>query len=326
MVRLHPVALGVLLGLTLAPACAPTLQYPEKTAAPPPVHELWQEPRDLARRDLFNGPGGRDLEPNSRGRYEFLAEDTTGASPGYELRDERGMKWDAKLGLEVQPEIVVSRLLWAVGFHQPPTYFVPSGWRVTGAPSWLQAAAHPQPPARFRPNLPNQDVAGQWSWYDNPFVGTRAYKGLLLANLLVANWDYKTTNNRIYRVDPPIGDASRIFVVRDLGAALGKEDPGFLSRIRLRAMRGTKNDPDDFEQTGFIRHVDGNRVELEYDGMDRALFRDITVADVKWICGLFGRLTDRQWDDAFRAAQYPEETRARFIRKLRQKVAQGAAL
>ena len=85
-------------------------------------------------------------------------------------------------------------------------------------------------------------------------------------------------------------------------------------------------DPDEFEKTGFIRRVDGTRVEFEYDGMDPGLFEDITVADVKWLCGLFERLTDRQWDDAFRAAEYSEETRQRFIRKIKQKVAAGAAL
>ena len=60
--------------------------------------------------------------------------------------------------------------------------------------------------------------------------------------------------------------------------------------------------------------------------MDPALFENITTADVRWICGLFSRLTDRQWRDAFRAAGYPEDLSERFIRKIKEKISQGAAL
>jgi hypothetical protein len=314
------------MGLAGWTACAPTLRYPTNTAAPPPVHELWQEPRDLASRDLFHGVGGRDLVPNPRGRYEFVSEDTTGASAGYEVRDDNGIKWDVKLGIEAQPELVVSRLLWAVGFHQPPMYFVESGWRVSGAPGTLTAAAGPQYSARFRADLPGRKVVGQWSWYDNPFVGTQPFKGLVVANLLLANWDLKSTNNRIYEVNPPVGDASRLFVVQDLGAALGKEAPKLPTWTRLRALRGSKNNVEDFEEAGFIRRVNGNRVEFEYRGMDKPLVETIAPADVRWLCGLFARLTDRQWDDAFRAAGYPDETRARYIATIKKKIAQGVAL
>jgi hypothetical protein len=127
-------------------------------------------------------------------------------------------------------------------------------------------------------------------------------------------------------VKPPIGDASRVFVVQDLGAALGMERPNLLHKIRLRALRGTKNRLDDFEQTGFIRGVRGERVEFDYGGMDPELFEDISRADVRWLCGLFARLSDRQLNDAFRAAGYVESHRERYIRKIREKVAQGAAL
>jgi hypothetical protein len=308
-------------------ACAtPALRYPAKTAAPPPVRELWQEPRDLQKRDLFYGVGGRNLAPNPRARYEYEAEDTRGASRGYTVRDDRGSKWDVKLGEEAQPEVVVSRLLWAIGFHQPTVYYMPPEWTVSDAPSWLDIAAGPQNGARFRLDAPSWKNVGEWSWYDNSFVGTRAFKGLVLANLMLANWDYKASNNRIYDVKPPIGDASRLFVVQDLGAALGMERPNLLQKIRLRALRGTKNRIDHFERTGFIRRVNGERVEFEYGGMDPGLFENISRADVRWLCGLFARLTDRQLNDAFRAAGYAEPQRERYIKKIKEKVTQGAAL
>jgi hypothetical protein len=37
-------------------------------------------------------------------------------------------------------------------------------------------------------------------------------------------------------------------------------------------------------------------------------------------------LTDRQWHDAFRAGGIDDQTSARFIRRLKQKIADGLAL
>jgi hypothetical protein len=33
-------------------------------------------------------------------------------------------KWSAKLPPEAQTEVVASRILWGVGYHQPPIYYV----------------------------------------------------------------------------------------------------------------------------------------------------------------------------------------------------------
>jgi hypothetical protein len=60
--------------------------------------------------------------------------------------------------------------------------------------------------------------------------------------------------------------------------------------------------------------------------MDSALFENITTADVRWLCGLFNRMTDRQWRDAFRAAGYQDDLSERFIRKIREKISQATAL
>ena len=81
-------------------------------------------------RDLFHGPGGKDLLPRSTA-FTFIAEDTTGFSPGFDVRDESGMEWSVKTGPEAQTEVVTSRILWAIGFHQPPTYYV-EDWSLTG--------------------------------------------------------------------------------------------------------------------------------------------------------------------------------------------------
>src|SRR5262245_19709253 len=48
------------------------------------IPELWQDPADIASRDLFHGPGGRDLVPKTDVAYRFKALDTTGHSGGYD--------------------------------------------------------------------------------------------------------------------------------------------------------------------------------------------------------------------------------------------------
>src|SRR5262249_9998090 len=97
---------------------------PTPTGAHENVAELWIDPGDVASRDLSAGPGGAELTPDAAATYTFAKEKTHGTSPGYRVRDAAGRRWSVKLGAEAQPEVVVSRLLWAAGYHQPPTYYV----------------------------------------------------------------------------------------------------------------------------------------------------------------------------------------------------------
>jgi hypothetical protein len=91
----------------------------------------------------------------------------------------------------------------------------------------------------------------------------------------------------------------------------------------LDAPRG---DIEVFETTPFIKGTDDGTVQLEIGGRHDALFADITPADVRWICERLDRLTERQWQDAFRAGGYDKPTADRFIRRLKQKIAEGLAL
>ena len=52
----------------------------------------------------------------------------------------------------------------------------------------------------------------------------------------------------------------------------------------------------------------------------------LTIPDVVWTCRLFARLSDRQLDDAFRAAGYSDDERARYVAKVKSKIAEGLAL
>jgi hypothetical protein len=154
------------------------------------MSELWIEPVDLESRDLFYGPGGPDLVPNPNREYALLEVDRTGYSLGYDVKDDRGQRWSVKLGLEARTEVVVSRLVWAVGYHQPDIYYVPQ-WSLTES-----GAVRPQPPARFRLEPSTRTKVGSWSWRNNPFVDTRPFAGLFVLMVMVNNWDVKTPQNQ----------------------------------------------------------------------------------------------------------------------------------
>lgn len=303
-------------------ACSRAVRRVELPEAPSArLEELWQEPANLAERDLFHGPGGRDLVPRDRA-YAFVAEDTAGWSPGFDVRDRSGREWSVKTGPEAQSEAVSSRILWAIGFHQPPTYYVEQ-WELSGARTGAQ------PPGRFRPDLAGREVVGEWSWYENPFVGTRPFGGLIVANLMLNSWDWKTSNNKVYELDEPVNGVRRWFVVRDLGASLGKTTyPTLLKWFRLRGFgQGTRNNVADFEAQGFIRGLEADgSITFDYRGIYRDVIETVTSDDVRWAAELMSRLTDEQWRDAFRAGGYNPGDAERFIAKIKSKVAQGLAV
>ena len=314
-------AASLVLALT-AVSCARPVRVaqvtPDRNAV---IGELWQEPGDSAR-DLFHGAGGAANAPQGT-TFTFVAEDTSGYSPGFDVVDDRKIEWSVKTGPEAQTEVVASRILWAIGFHQPATYYVES-WTMAGARTGAQQ------PARFRPDLPGQKVVGDWPWHENPFVGSREYGGLIVANLILNSWDWKTSNNKIYELSEPANGVKRWFVVRDLGASLGKFTyPTVLKWIRLRGFgQGTRNDLPGFEEQGFIKRVDleKNDVDFDYRGIYKDVISSVTPADVRWACERLSRLTDEQWRDAFRAGGYDADSTARYVAKMKEKIAEGLRL
>jgi len=302
--------LAICLAALAAAACS--LATMRATSSEPLTDErmaqLWLEPEDVTARDLLWGPGGRESAPRADHAYRLTDLDEAGHSRGYEVVGPDGREWKIKLGQEAQSEIVASRLLWAIGFHQPAMYALES-WRLEGA------AGPRHEVARFRLKE-GYRAKGTWSWQQNPFVGTREFKGLLVAQLLLNNWDLKTSNNRIYVVDREDAAPRTWFVVQDLGAALGA----------TRWPTGTRNNVVHFERQRFIKGLRPNGIAFDYAGRHRELFRDIMPSDVVWTCRRLAQLTERQWLDAFRAARYPDSTSVRFIAQLRSKIHEGLAM
>jgi hypothetical protein len=304
-------------------ACVNSPQaQPQQGAAPSAdITELWQDPVDLQQRDLFLGPAGTALTPPpDDGTFQFVAFKTTGTNPGYDVRDASGRAWSVKLGIEAQPEVTTSRILWAMGFHQPPQYFV-RRFTLTGTDAGVKETA------RFRTDLEPWRPGGEWSWSDNPFENTREFRGLIVAQLLLNNWDLKPSNNRIYDATDASTKPRRHFMVRDVGSSLGHSRQFWLfAALGTRGKQGSKNDVDGFEARGFITKVEGDDVEFDYRGLNQPLVDRVTVPDVIWACALLDRIPDSHWQAAFRAGAFPQEHADRYIRKIKEKVAQGLAL
>jgi len=286
------------------------IRTPERPPSPDQIKELWIDPGNQPR-DLFWGVGGQKYAPAPDAVYTFEARDDVGFSSSYDVRDHQGVEWSAKIGPESQSEVVLSRVLWGLGYHQPPVYYLPS-WK-------LERDGHVriESEARFRPKLPQLErLKEYWWWQQNPFVGTHELSGLLVVLAMFNSTDLKNDNNSIYKLTEPWEGADRWFVVRDLGASLGETGKLFPRRNWL----------DGFEKHGFITAIDGARVEFDYVGRHQELLSMIHPPDVQWAAQRMQRITDTQWRDAFRAANYADADAQRFIRRLKQKIDDGLAL
>ncbi len=301
--------LFVTVGLT---ACTTTIK---STLPDPPTREqlaeLWIAPQPG--RDLFYGIGGARLAPDPSAVYTVIDIKRTGFSRGYTVKDPHDREWSTKFPPEAPTEVTASRILWAVGYHQPPVYYL-SQWNAAHAPS-----PNPQLPARFRektPELHGLDAKDPWSYYHNPFVGTREMNGLLVLQAMLGNSDLKDPQNVIYVLREPFESAKRWYVARDLGQSFG----------RTGVLDAPRGDPAVFEQTPFIKGVEGGKVRFDYRGRHRVLFENISPGDVRWICRQLQSLTDAQWHDAFRAGGFPPPIAERFIRRMKQKIDEGLSL
>src|SRR3984893_13939699 len=211
-IRLTVVAITV-----AASACAAAIRPTvSPDVAQSRIGELWQRPSSIPAADVLNGPWGAQQAPDPGDSYPFLRKKRKGANPGVTVRDSHGREWHVKQGVEAQPEIVLSHGLSAVGDHQPPVYFVPSFTLAD------EAGRHMEPGGRFRLQDPTLKNRGEWSWDQNPFVGTPAYQGLLVMLVLFNSADLKNENNTLYEVKHRHAESANWFVVRDLGSSLGE--------------------------------------------------------------------------------------------------------
>jgi hypothetical protein len=311
MVRTLFIASPLLIA-TYLPFCAAEVR-PISYGGPTPPPSLWEQPVNLSERDMIHGPWGRERAPEPHVKYTLVHYKRSGVNPGMTVRDPLGREWSVKQAppdgsaSEGQIEVVVSRLLSALGYHQPPIYYLPA---FTLVDDWGE---HVEGGGRFRLKQKGLKERGEWSWQQNPFVGTKPYQGLLVTLLLFSSTDLKNNNNSVYEYRTA-GRVERWYVVRDLGSALG--DTG-----RFAPRRG---DPDAFARHGFIKRVRGGLITFHYRGWHQELVRDrISVADVAWTTGLVSQLTDEQWYEAFRSGGYSRAAAEPFIDTLQARLAEA---
>jgi len=298
------------LAALLLVACYGRPVLPSTPPSAEQIAELWVEPEPG--RDLFWGVGGEVLKPDPSAAYTIIETKHTGFSRGFTVTDPDARKWSVKLPPEAPTEVVASRLLWGVGYHQPPIYYV---GRWTAA----DRRDNPQLPARFReskPKLHGLDAGASWSYYRGPFVGTREQNGLLVLMAMLGNSDIKDEQNVVYKLKEPFEGARHWYVARDLGQSFG----------RTGVIDAPRGDPKVFEETPFIKGMSGQYVRFDWRGRHGVLLERITPEDVHWICERLQRLTDAQWKDAFRAGGYAPDAANRFIRRFKQKIQEGLAV
>jgi hypothetical protein len=298
------------------PSCRTPVVRPTSPTEGIRMAQLWEQPTDLPTRDLYAGGWGASFAPDRTATFRFVERTLTGTNPGMTVRDPEDRKWSVKQAHpdrapEGPIEVTLSRILEAVGYHQPPVYFLQS-FKLAGL-----GDTHVEPGGRFRLDTPNLKTIGEWSWQENPFVGTRPYQGLLVILLVFNSSDLKNANNILYQYRAADGTGHTWYVVRDLGMALGETG-------RLEPRRG---DVAVFERTGFITGVEGGFVRFDYHGFHQELVTNrVTPADVRWASELLSGLTIDQWRDAFRAGGFAPEVAERYIRCVLARISQGRAL
>ena len=294
---------------------------------------LWHDPGPISNLDLLYGQGGKSGEPVPP--FKFESEDLHGTNPKFDVRDANHTRWRVKIGDEARPEVVASRLLWAMGYFVNDDYVLPSadiqGLQLT------RGATHASDghivDARFEKRPENQQKLGTWRWKKNPFNGTKEFNGLRVMMAVMNSWDLKDVNNAVYEGKDSGGD---IFLVSDIGSTFGTNG---LSWSKARS----KGDAETFEKSKFItRKTDTEldfatpaapslieapnvkqyqmRRDLEWIG------RNIPIADARWIGSLLKQLSHEQLVDAFRAGQFRPDEIKTYVTALESRIHELAAL
>ena len=277
---------------------------------------LWRDPSRLAGGDPFWGFGSAARAP--QGPFTFVKEDTDGTQAKVTVTDRGGVTWDVKFGREVHGEIASNRILWLFGYLGEEMYFVRKG-TIQGAGRLQRAGEHIRRDgefvnARFRREDPRRArTDADWSFDDNPFVGTPELSGLVIVMNLINNWDIREgRNNRV--LDASDGSRERWFIVSDLGATFG--------RMGGPLGRRSKWNLDDYLDEDFIERVGDGYVTLDYEGFGKGDLGRIPLAHACWFLEIASRMRVEQLRRAFEAAGATAEEVDRYSTRLLEKLSE----
>ena len=258
---------------------------------------LWQDPTPIASRDLQWGAGSPERAPKAP--FTFVERSTGGTQPKIVVTDGAGVRWDVKFGEEVHAEVAASRLVWALGYYVDELYFVRDGV-IVGLDDGGRASDHIDGSGAFRHARferrqdHHESIEGGWDFAANPFVATRELSGLKILMTLLGNWDIEgTRNNRLVEVRQPGKEPYRQYFVGDLGATFG--------HMGTRLTRKSKWRLPDYQKDGFIEKVEGDELELDFDGMESDI-QSVPVEHARWFSAMLDALTPAQIRQAFEAA------------------------
>ena len=306
----------------------------ETTGSGPAV--LWRNPTDIGTRDLFYGPGGKEHQPH--GTFTFLKEDLDGSNPKFFVRDEAGVKWKVKLGVEARPETAASRFVWAAGYFANEDYFL-RDLQVENMPAHLHRGQKLVAPdgsmhnVRLKRYPEGEKKIGNWQWRHNIFTGTRELNGLRVMMALINNWDVKDENNAIYEEPRGRGeDPEQVYMISDLGASFGTAGPNW-------PLAKAKGNLESYRTSKLIRRVAQDQVDFYEPSRPsyhylvnphqyfarrglRWIGRHISSSDARWMGEMLAQLSPRQIRDAFRAAGYSTQEVEGFARVVETRIAQ----
>ncbi len=289
-------SISVLLSILLVAVSAAFAQDKErskKNIGPAGKTVLW-EAVNIPERDLFLGPGGAEMKPDISS-VTFIKEEKQGHNKKYRIKDAAGREWVAKWGSEAQPETAAVRILYGLGYKTEINYLVPS-LTIPGKGTFENVRLEARPA--------NVDRLDEWKWKENPFTGTDQLQGLKIMMVFLTNWDLLDLQNKVLRVNNN-GTIEDQYVISDLGATFGKVGNNNLPFF-FRLGRQT-NKPEKWEQAGFISSVKGDTIDWDFRGKGRSLMDDITLSNARWLADRLMQLSDKQIEDAFRAANYSPE-------------------
>ncbi len=285
---------------------------------------IWQDPGDIAGKDLFWGQGGPRHRP--RPPFTFIREERHGNYPKFDCRDANGKKWRVKLGAEARPEVAASRLLWAVGYFVDENYLLPKapvrGLKMERESGKQKGATVID--ARFKRKPNGKQKIGTWKWRDNPFSGTREFNGLRVMMAVINNWDLKDVNNAVQEARD---HQQQFFLVSDLGSSFG---PNAVD-LPLSSSKGNLRK---FEHSKFITRDHGAVVDFATPAAPAGILvktvgvgamayvlrsrldwigNNVPAPDAHWIGTLLGQLSHQQLVDAFRAGNFPTSEVERYV-------------
>ncbi len=289
---------------------------------------IWLDPGPVETLDTFHGAGGKEHAPDPHGKYTFVKEVLHEFNPKFDVEDEHGVRWRIKVGWEAQPETAATRLLWAAGYFVDEDYYL-AEVKVRGLPRLHRGRKFVSPDgtvrgARLERRTKEMKARERWSWFDNPFLGTKEFNGLRVMMAFINNMDLKTQNNSVYEVD-----GERRYLVSDVGDSFGRTGNEFMrSRGALK----------DYARAKFVARVRAESVDFVMHTrpffpfaldvpyyrrrarMER-ITRDIPRADARWLGARLARLSEEQIRDCFRAAGYSPEVVEGYAKAVEKRIA-----